>query len=98
MKKRARLIAACGAALLVVALVFSVFFVAAEADHHCSGEHCSVCQQIQICQRLLEQLSTACTPSAGAAAFCFVVLLLLLYAQNIVAASSPVLLRVKLLN
>lgn len=98
MSKRMRLSAACGAVLLIFALIFSVFFVAAEADHDCSGEHCAVCHQLQICQTLLEQLSAAHTASAGAAVLCFFALLLVLRTRKAIVVSSPVLLRVKLLN
>lgn len=98
MNKKMHIGTAAGAVLLVFALIFSVFFVATEADHHCIGEHCPICQQIQTCQTLLEQLSTAHTASAGVAALCFFALLLLLAPQKIIIASSLVLLRVKLLN
>ena len=67
MAKKTRFVAACGAALLVFALFFSVFFVAAEADHDCGSEHCTICHQIQSVQKLLEQLSAAHTASAGEA-------------------------------
>ena len=49
---------------LVLALLFSLCFVAAETDHRCSGEHCAVCRQIHACQRLPEQLDAA--PGGGA--------------------------------
>lgn len=98
MPKKTRFSAACAAALLAFALLFSVLFLAAESDHHCSGEHCTICRQIQSCQRLLEHLSTAHAPAAGAAALCFFAPLLLLPVQNRLAASSPVLWKVKLLN
>lgn len=98
MNKKMRLGAALGAVLLAIALIFSVFFVAAEADHHCSGDHCLICQQIQACQTLLEQLSTTNTASVEVAAICFFALLLLQQTQKNIVASSPVLLRVKLLN
>lgn len=98
MRKRTRLTAVCGAALLIFALLLSVWFVAAETDHVCSGDHCVICHQLQICRGLLEQLSTAHAPSAGAAVLCFFAPLLVLWTREIFVVSSPVLLRVKLLN
>ena len=98
MAKKTRFAAACGAALLVFALFFSVFFVVAEADHDCIGEHCTICHQIHICQKLLEQLSAAHTALAGGAVLGFSMLLLVLRTWNVFAASSPVLWKVKLLN
>ena len=94
MAKRTRFAAACGAALLV----FSVFFVVAEADHDCGGEHCTICHQIQSVQKLLEQLSAAHIASAGEALLGFYMLFLVLRTQNIFVVSSPVLWKVKLLN
>lgn len=98
MAKKTRFVAACGAALLVFALFFSVFFVAAEADHDCGGEHCTICHQIQSVQKLLEQLSAAHTASVGEAVLGVYMLLCVLWTQNIFVASSPVLWKVKLLN
>lgn len=98
MPKRIRLASVCGAAMLIFALVFSLFFVAAEADHECNEEHCAVCHQIQICQTILEQLSTAHAATTGAVTLCFFVLPFVLWTQKAMVASSPVLLRVKLLN
>ena len=98
MAKRTRFAAACGAALLVFTLFFSMFFVVAEADHDCGGEHCTICHQIQSVQKLLEQLSAAHTASVGEAVLGVYMLFCILWTQNIFAASSPVLWKVKLLN
>ena len=98
MAKKTRFVAACGAALLVFALFFSVFFVAAEVDHDCGGEHCTICHQIQSVQKLLEQLSAAHTASVGEAVLGVYMLLCVLWTQNIFIVSSPVLWKVKLLN
>lgn len=98
MAKRTRFAAACGAVLLVFALLFSVFFIVSEADHNCIGEDCPICHQIQTCQKLLEQLSTAHSTSGIGAALFFFLLLAALRTQNIFTASSPVLWKVKLLN
>lgn len=98
MAKKTRFVAACGAALLVFALFFSVFFVAAEADHDCGSEHCTICHQIQSVQKLLEQLSAAHTASVGEAVLGVYMLLCVLWTQNIFIVSSPVLWKVKLLN
>lgn len=98
MAKKTRFAATCGAALLVFALFFSVFFAAAEADHDCGGEHCTICHQIQSVQKLLEQLSVVHAASVGAAVLGVYMLLCVLWTQNIFIVSSPVLWKVKLLN
>ena len=35
--------------VLIAALLLSVAFVGAEADHHCTGEGCHICEAIRQC-------------------------------------------------
>ena len=42
--------------LLLVVVLFSAFFIAAEADHHCTGEDCPVCACLQQCEKTLHQI------------------------------------------
>ncbi|GHV19963.1 hypothetical protein FACS189494_02780 [Spirochaetia bacterium] len=44
-------------ACLALAAVFAEGFVFTSLDHDCTGEHCSVCLQIEITQNLLEGLA-----------------------------------------
>ena len=46
------------AVLLIVFFVFSIFFIAHEADHDCTGENCPICEQIVICEKTLEELGS----------------------------------------
>ncbi|MDR0452835.1 MAG: hypothetical protein LBH15_07305 [Treponema sp.] len=39
---------------LALAVVFAGVFVVEELDHECTGEHCSICLQIEIAIRLIE--------------------------------------------
>ncbi|GHU92154.1 hypothetical protein FACS189479_00160 [Spirochaetia bacterium] len=43
-------------ACLALAAVFAEGFVFTSLDHDCTGEHCSVCLQIEIAQNLLKGL------------------------------------------
>lgn len=70
MKKNARLTALTLAAILAAVMLFSVLFVAAEADHDCSGEDCAVCFQINICVKTLESCTRAVASAAVAAFVC----------------------------
>ena len=46
------------AALLALALLASVLFIALEADHDCQGEDCcAICAQLVVCGELLQQLA-----------------------------------------
>ena len=97
MNRKKRLAAACAALLLVLALFCSAAFVIVEADHHCTGDGCAVCHQIQVCLRLFDQGGTTGALTACAAAVYLVVRALRCRPQ-LAAACSPVELRVKLLN
>ncbi len=50
---------ACPAAalglLILMLLLFSAFFVSSEADHHCSEDHCPVCECLQQCKESLNR-------------------------------------------
>ena len=46
------------AAVLAFVLLFSVLYLALEADHDCChGEDCAICAQIHACVQLLRQLT-----------------------------------------
>lgn len=53
--KSMRTLAGIVSVLLLIALLFSAFYVVAEADHDCSGEDCPICDCIQQCERILDQ-------------------------------------------
>lgn len=40
--------------MMLVVVLFSVFFIAAHADHDCSGEDCPVCACIHQCESMLK--------------------------------------------
>ncbi|MCR4667888.1 MAG: hypothetical protein K5774_00760 [Clostridia bacterium] len=46
---------------LLVAMLFSAFYIAEEADHDCTGEDCPVCACIQICENTLHRLGDGST-------------------------------------
>lgn len=48
------------AILLLLAVVHTLVFFAAEAGHTCSGEHCTVCAQLTVCSELLRVTVSAC--------------------------------------
>lgn len=71
--------AAALALLVAFLMLFSVVYIALEADHDCCGEGCAVCAQIQACEDLLRNLMTASV--LAAALWC-------LYALNRVSADA----------
>ena len=54
--------------MMLVAVLFSVFFIAHEANHDCAGEGCPICACIEVCENTLHQIG------GGAAAQAAVVL------------------------
>ncbi len=56
------------ALLVAFIMLFSVLFIALEADHDCCGEGCAVCLQIRVCKDLLRDLITV--SASAAAAWC----------------------------
>ncbi len=60
------------ALLAAFIMLFSVLYIALEADHDCCGEGCSVCAQIRACEDLLWNILTAVLTAV--AARCFLVL------------------------
>lgn len=50
--KRQRILAVCSCLLFVFMTIFSLFYVASEENHHCTGEDCPIC----ICIHQAEQL------------------------------------------
>ena len=45
------------AAVLALVMLFSVLYIALEADHDCHGDDCAICVQISACMDLLRHLS-----------------------------------------
>ncbi len=42
--------------MLLVVMLFSTFYIAAEADHDCTGEDCPICTCIQQCENTLHKI------------------------------------------
>lgn len=60
------------AAVFIAFTVFSVFFVAAEAGHDCSGDDCPICFVIQVAEQNVKLLSLAlCAAGVSLVRHCF---------------------------
>ena len=55
------------AAVLALVMLFSVLYIAVEADHDCHGDDCAICAQISVCMDLLQHLALALLMIAVAA-------------------------------
>ncbi len=89
-------------ALFIVTILFfmlgSVLFIAAQADHDCAGEGCTICHQISICRNTLKNLSIAVSAAAFAAVFIDIPYRGSFVRTDCVQSDTPVSLKVKLTN
>lgn len=44
--------------IFTVSILLSVVFIAEEANHHCTGQNCPICNEIQICFNMLNNVGT----------------------------------------
>lgn len=57
MKKHQRLLALLLCASLLFVLFASSAYIAHEAEHHCAGEHCEICENIARMEALLQSFA-----------------------------------------
>ncbi|MBR2674214.1 MAG: hypothetical protein IKE52_01990 [Mogibacterium sp.] len=79
---RKRIIAAIIMTVFFLIVLLSSFFVAAEAEHDCSGDDCPICDYIHICENLLHQTSAGSPMDASSIipdVFVFLSVLLIAY-------------------
>lgn len=90
------------AVLFIVTILFfilgSALFIAAEVDHDCVGEGCTICHQISICRNTLKNLSIAVSAAAFAAAFTDIPCRGSFARTDCAQSDTPVSLKVKLTN
>ncbi len=55
--KKKRIAAGSIVILMLLIMLLSVFFIAVEAVHDCSGEDCPICICIEQCENILHQVS-----------------------------------------
>ncbi len=72
MPKYNRIAAGIMALLMLFIMLFSVFYIAAESDHDCTGEDCPICACIGQCENTLHQIGDVI-------ASCAVVILPIIY-------------------
>lgn len=59
MTQRNRDFARLLAVVVCLVVLLSAFYIAAEADHDCIGEHCLICCHVAVCKTVLETLGAA---------------------------------------
>lgn len=84
------------ALMLFFVMLISTLFIARNAHHDCSGDGCSVCAIIAVCENLLKNISAAAAAAAVLAAAVFVFIRSIEAAAVFCPAATPVSLKVKL--
>ncbi|MBQ6552504.1 MAG: hypothetical protein IJL83_02685 [Clostridia bacterium] len=97
MTKKNRVIATVLAVVFALAVALSLVFIAAEADHDCSGEDCPVCELLALCRGVLRGVLAAAFVCLAAAAL-RTAALSRSARSALRAAITPASLKVKLLN
>ena len=98
MKKHLRIAKILLAVLLLAAMLCPLIFITAEADHDCTGEDCSICQQIYLCTQTLKTLSLAVIAAAVFYAFSALLSITIRQVETACVPHTPVSLKVKLTN
>lgn len=49
-----KIVAAFAGLMLLLAMTLSVFYIAAEAGHHCEDDDCPICMCIQLCRSIIQ--------------------------------------------
>ncbi len=98
MDKKKRVVTALVSVVYIFIILFSIFFIAAEADHTCCvKDSCTICCQINACKNNLKNINTVSSLLFITAAAVFIIVLSL-GNENIVSLSTLVILKVKLSN
>ena len=71
MTGKQRTAALTAAFVLLLAMVYSTFFIAVEINHECSGEDCPVCCQLAACENTVRSFSADAMTTVFAAAALF---------------------------
>ena len=53
-----RVVAVFIAAVLILTMLFSKYYVVREQHHECHGVECPICHNISVCEQFLNQIST----------------------------------------
>lgn len=71
--------------MMLFIVLFSAFYIAAEADHDCCGEDCPICACIHQCENILRGIGDGAAVQSAAVA---PVILILFAAAFVIAAFS----------
>ena len=98
MNNKRRVMAVILTAVVLCAVISSLFAVIHEAHHDCTGENCRICAMIAVCRGTLRSIADALVASACVfACLCFA-LSVIYFSRAAADNKTPISLKVKLLN
>ncbi len=86
------------AAMMLVVMLFSSFFIAAHADHDCTGEDCPICACIQQCENTLRGIGSGITALPAVIISVLISLLIMSFGVSSFQRDTPVSAKVRLNN
>lgn len=96
--KAVRIAAGALCVMLLVVVLFSAFYIAAEADHDCCGEGCRICVCLHHCRSILHQFGIGRAARYAAVVPVFAVLIAAVFAFTAFCRETPVTGKVRLNN
>lgn len=84
--------------VMLIIVLFSAFFIAAEADHDCTGEDCPICACIAQCENTLHQIGDGAAVQAAVIVPVFFMLILAFLFADYFTQETPVSRKVRLNN
>ena len=97
-RRKIFLISAVLCALLVVSTFASALFIALETEHDCEGEECHICECIELCEAILQQVGTALPIVTASIVFSVVSIFLYLSDVDVFSLRTPVSQKIRLNN
>ncbi len=95
---RIRIAAFVMAVMMLVIMLFSSLFIAAHADHDCTGEDCPVCACIQQCENTIQGMGSGISFMSAEMLPVFLLLLLISFVVPSFRQDTPVSAKVRLNN
>ncbi len=86
------------ALMMLVIVLFSVSFIAAEADHDCRGDDCPICACIRLCENSLEQIGSGAVAQAAFIIPAILFCISILFSVCVCRQKTPVSRKVRLNN
>ena len=83
---------------MLVIVLFSASFIAAEADHDCSGDDCPICACIQQCENTLRQIGSCAVGQSAVIIPAILFFISVLFSACIYRQETPVSRKVRLNN